>query len=97
MSEGPIPGDSTGHITLAFCLAEVIGDLQNCSAPKFMIQEINAQFRNYRECDLELRKANKVSLFATLDAASARHPELLSKIVDVESRIDELERRASTS
>jgi hypothetical protein len=89
MSDGPLPGDPQGHMKLAFLLAEVVGTLQSAGAPNEDIQQLNARFTDFRHSDsAELPTAGK-QLADHLEELAQRHPDLVSRVADLQSRIDE--------
>ncbi|MEO8494644.1 MAG: hypothetical protein ABI614_06215 [Planctomycetota bacterium] len=92
MAEGTIPGDPLGHLKLSFRLAEIIGDLECASAPNEIIKDLNVSFREYRESDPDQREAAKQLLCRHLETTGERFPDLLSKVVDFQAQVDELER-----
>jgi hypothetical protein len=92
MTEGAIPGDPLGHLKLSFRLAEIIGDLECVSAPNEIIKALNMSFRDYREAISDQREAAKQSLFRHLETTGERFPDLLTKVVDFQAQVDELER-----
>lgn len=91
-SEQQLPGDPLGHLMLSFRLAEIIGDLESASAPKEIIKNLNVSFREYRESnDADLATA-KATMRTRLDAAAEQFPDLLPKVADFQSKVDEQER-----
>ena len=45
VSDEPMPFDSTGHLGIAFYLAEIVGRLKDTNAPQSDIDKVNAAFR----------------------------------------------------
>ncbi len=89
MSDDPIPGDPQGHLSLAFLLAEVVGILQSVGAPNEDVKQLNGHFTNFRRCDRsELQTCGK-QLTEHLEAIAQRYPELVSRVADFQSRIEE--------
>ncbi|MFG0290637.1 MAG: hypothetical protein ACF8CQ_20855 [Rhodopirellula sp. JB044] len=98
MCEERLPGDATGFLKLSFYLTEIIGDLEQANAAKETIQQLNRSFREYRESDGDEQATAKAAMSEMLEDVSATHPELLPKVADFQSQIDEQERaRASNA
>lgn len=89
MSDDPIPGDSMGYLKLSFRLAEIIGDLEKAGAPNQIIKDLNVSFRDFRENEFEDKPAIRAILGQHLDAAAEQYPDLLPKISDFQSQLDE--------
>jgi hypothetical protein len=92
MTEKMLPGDPLGHLKLSFRLSEIIGDLELASAPNETIKNLNVSFREYCESALEDREAARANLGTHLDDTATRYPDLLPKIADFQSQVDELHR-----
>jgi len=92
MTDDKLPGDPMGHLMLSFRLAEIIGDLERADAPNEVIRNLNVSFREYRESSDVDRANAKATMRRTLDAVADRFSELLPKVADFQSRVDELER-----
>ncbi len=89
ISDDPLPGDPHGHLKLALLLAEVVGILQSAGASREELQELNESFSAFRNCDrTELPTCGK-QLEEHLEAIARRYPELVSRLADLQSRIDE--------
>jgi len=88
-SDDPLPGDSSGHIKLAFLLSEVVSSLQASDAPHSLIKQLNESFSEYRKSDSSQASANAKQLKASLQTLAEEHPNLISKVADFQSRIDE--------
>ncbi len=89
ISDDPLPGDPQGHMRLAFRLAEIVGDLQTASAPQELIRNLNEAFRQYRESEAAEHQAAAQTLGQQLTATAERYPQLVSKVVDFQSQLDE--------
>ena len=89
MSDAAIPGDSMGHLKLSFRLAEIICDLEQAGAPNQIIKDLNVSFRGFRENEFEDKQAIRAILGQHLDAAADQYPNLLPKISDFQSQLDE--------
>ena len=89
MSDGPIPGDSMGHLKLSLRLAEIIGDLEQAGAPNQIIKDLNVSFRDFRGNEFEDKHAIRAILGQHLDTAAEQYPDLLPKISDFQSQLDE--------
>jgi len=92
MTEDRLPGDALGHMKLSFRLAEIFSDMEQACVPSTKIQDLNFSFREYRQSSFELRVTTKLTLQKQLDAVADQYPELLPKIADFQSQVDELER-----
>lgn len=89
VSDEPIPGDTHGHLTLAFLLAEIVSVLQSLNAPRDGIRQLNAKFADFRTCGAaELAESGRL-LGDHLDSLANRYPDLISRVADFRSRIDE--------
>ncbi|TWU02905.1 hypothetical protein [Stieleria varia] len=97
MTEGKLPGDPLGHMKLSFRLAEIISDLETADAPNDIIRALNISFREYRESDDEEREASKAALKNNLEEAAKLFPDLVSKVADFQSQVDELGRLPSAT
>jgi hypothetical protein len=84
-----IPRDTSGHLNLAFRLAEIIGALESACAPGWIIRALNTEFRRYWQADASSRWIAKKQLFENLEAAAQRYPQLLGRVVDFQSLVDE--------
>jgi hypothetical protein len=89
LSDGPLPGDPQGHIKLAFLLSEVVGRLQSAGAPNDDIQQLNARFTDFRRCDAAQLRASGKRLGDYLEELAQQYPELVSRVADFQSRIDD--------
>lgn len=90
--DGHLPGDSHGHLKLAFMIAEIISALEAAAASREEIGTLNESFNNYRLCDDAERPQSASALKANLQAIAQGYPNLVSKSADLQSRIDEAER-----
>jgi len=89
VTDEPIPGDTRGHMKLAFLLAEIVAVLQSLNAPRDDIRQLNANFTDFRTCDAaELAESGR-RLGNHLDSLANRYPDLISRVADFRSRIDE--------
>ena len=95
MSDGPLPGDSQGHLKLAFLLAEVISVLEFAGRTRSEIKRLNATFTKFRTCEPSQRVEPGRQLCEQLEALAAQHPELVSRAADFQSRIEEQIRAAA--
>ncbi|QDS88066.1 hypothetical protein EC9_22520 [Rosistilla ulvae] len=91
----PLPGDPTGHMKLAFMVAEIVSNLQFSGAPHDDVLRLNEAFANFRRSDIDRREATSSALKSNLQTLAERYPELISKSADLQSRIDELLRSSS--
>jgi hypothetical protein len=88
-ADEPLPGDADGNLQLAFLLAEIVGDLQNLSAPSADIQTLNAAFVDYRHRSPAQASRVAERFKAALQFLAHRYPTLVSKVADMHSRVDE--------
>ncbi len=89
VSPDPLPGDSNGHAKLAFLLSEIIDGLQQADCDRAKIVELNQRFKSFRNSGpLDIGDAGN-SLNDALENLSGDHPELVAKIADFQSRVDE--------
>lgn len=89
MSDDPLPGDPGGHMKLAFLLAEIVSMLESADASDEEIKKLNLGFRDFRTCgSVDLADSGK-RLAAQLESLTERYPELVSRLADLQSRIDE--------
>jgi hypothetical protein len=89
VSDEPLPGDTGGHLKLAFLLAEIVTVLQSRNAPRDDIRQLNAHFTDFRTCGAAGIAAAGRRLGDHLEALAERYPELISRVADFRSRIDE--------
>jgi hypothetical protein len=95
VSDEPIPGDAGGQLKLAFLLAEIVSALESLDAPHDHITELNRHFREFREADIDSRASSATRLKRYLDEVASKHPDLVSRAADFQSRIDESLRQTS--
>ena len=82
-----IPGDNSGHMQLAFLVADLVGSLQNHEASQADVDALNAAFRHYRQSGNGGEAAAEFK--RTLQRLSGQHAYLVSRCADLQSRIDE--------
>ncbi len=85
-----IPGDRLGHLAMAFLVAEIVGCLKTADADQSEIDLLNAAFRDYRIAE----EPDDLAIFSerfqnVLEQLAAKHPDLVSRVADLQSRIDE--------
>ena len=90
-----MPGDPNGHLRLAFRLAEVIGDLSADENSSEDITELNQYFSEFRNAAASEVQTCRERLGTKLEAIAEQHPELVSRIADFQSQLDEQIRRAA--
>jgi hypothetical protein len=93
VSDGPIPGDPDGHLKLAFLLAEVVGVLQSTGGSRDDVERLNSHFRKYRQAAPGELPGSAHSLANCLNDLGEHYPVLVSRVADLQSRIDEHLRR----
>lgn len=91
-TEEPLPGDSAGHLKLAFMVAEIISQLHELGAPESEVSSLNGSFSSYRKGNYMQRPQLASELKAKLQNLAEHYPSLTSKSADLQSRIDEAER-----
>jgi len=90
VSDNPLPGDSRGHLKLAFLLAEVVSELQfDGDSSAEMIKCLNRDFSALRTCEIEQQADAAKTLIATLEIIADSRPSLVPRIADFQSRIEE--------
>jgi hypothetical protein len=90
ISDEGIPGDSFGHLGMAFLVAELVSSLKFAEADQADIDQLNAAFRQYRNASLPDEViASAESFKQTLEQLAAKHAELVNRAADLQSRIDE--------
>ncbi len=96
MSDGPLPGDPQGYLKFAFLLAEIISMLQSASIGREEIEQLNEHFTDFRRSseDEIVRSGRRLS--EVLEACAAKYPQLISRVADFQSKIDEHIRAAAS-
>jgi len=90
ISDEEIPGDRFGHLGMAFLVAEIVGCLKTADADQSEIDLLNAAFRDYRTAEEPDNLAISAERFRTvLEHLAAKHADLLGRVADLQSRIDE--------
>lgn len=96
VSDEPIPGDMGGHLRLAFLLTEIVSALESLNAPRADIRRLNANFTDFRTCGAAKRAESGRRLGDHLHALAERYSELVPRVADFRSRIDECIRSLAT-
>ncbi len=92
-----IAGDTNGHLSISFLLADMIGSLEEQGSSQESIVAINQAFRLYRAAG-PYELAHATDLFQqSLEQVALQNPELVSRSADLQNRLDELFRRRTTS
>ncbi len=90
IGEERIPGDGFGHLGMAFLVAELVGWLKSADADQSDIDVLNGAFRDYRTASRPDEQATFAESFKhVLEQLAAKHPDLVSRSADLQSRIDE--------
>ncbi len=90
IGEEKIPGNNLGHLGMAFLVAEIVGWLKTAKAEQSDIDLVNAAFRDYRLTSQPTDLAAAAEqLKQTLEQLAAKHPDLIGRAADLQSRIDE--------
>lgn len=95
MSDGALPGDRQGYLKLAFRLSEIIADLESLSAPHQHIASLNRAFRCYFEGVSTTTISTQAAFKESMEEVASHYPQLLPKLCDLQSQVDELQRRGS--
>jgi hypothetical protein len=74
---------------LAFLLAEIVSVLESAEADPSDIRQLNANFSDFRTCDPTNVAESGRRLGEHLDFLAERYPDLVSRVADFRSRIDE--------
>ncbi len=89
VSDDLIPCDANGNLKLAFLLAEVVAMLESFGGAREEIVDLNERFSDYRRSDAQSQRVSGERLKTSLEQIAAKHPELVSRSADLQSRIDE--------
>jgi hypothetical protein len=90
IGEKGIPGDRFGHLGMAFLVAEIVGWLKTENAEQSDVDLLNTSFRDYRAASQPDERATFAGSFKhVLEQLAAKHPDLVSRAADLQSRIDE--------
>ena len=89
VSDEPIPGDTEGHLELAFMLAEIVAILESRNAPREDIRGINDRFAEFRNCDPDELAVAGRRLGDQLESLTDTYPDITSRVADFCSRIDD--------
>ena len=92
MPSGMLPGDTRGHLLMAFMLSELSGNLQAQNASAQEIDGLNLDFKAMRESIGTERKQLATALKNKLEEMTHKYPSLTPKIADFQSMIDESNR-----
>ena len=84
-----IPGDSSGHLQLAFLVSDLVGSLKVNHASQADVDALNAAFRDYRKSVVRNGDEAAAEFKQTLQQLSEQHAYLVSRCADLQSRIDE--------
>lgn len=89
MPGGKLPGDSSGHLLMAFMLSELTGNLQDENASQSEIDSLNEEFRAMRKVTGDEKRPVAGAFKNKLEALTKKYPALTPKIADLQSMIDE--------
>ncbi len=96
-AEEGTPGDTTGHLSLAFSLAEMVGELRQNEVPQIDIDALNTAFRNFRTSSMRQECEDAAqTLKQILESLATKYEYLISCSADLQSRIDEQLRASVT-
>ncbi|MEQ9410703.1 MAG: hypothetical protein RIK87_23535 [Fuerstiella sp.] len=94
VADEDIPGDTGGHLKMAFLLADLVGSLKADNADQSDVDQLNAAFRAYRTASSPDEIASTAESFRqSLEELATKHDSLVSRAADLQSRIDEQSRR----
>ncbi len=88
-SEAPLPGDPSGNLKLAFLLTEVISLLDSSGASSADIKQLNTNFINFRKSEPDELAESGKHLCEHLESLAGHYPELVPRVADFQSRIEE--------
>ncbi len=97
VSDKKIPGDSNGHLSISFFLAEIISTLKGEGAKQEDIDPINQVFRQYRAAGPYELAAATDDFQQTLEHTAQTYPKLIGRSADLQHRLDELLRGRTAS
>ena len=86
---GNLPGDTSGHLLMAFMLSELTGNMQGNDAPQHEIDSLNQGFKAMRKSVGSERRELAASFKNKLEELTTKYPSLTPKIADFQSMIDE--------
>ena len=90
LADDGIPGDTGGHLSIAFLVAELVGALKQEGADQSDIDILNNAFRTHRTADsLQAVQSAADAFKETLNELADCHEFLVSRTADLQSRIDE--------
>ncbi|MCY3004797.1 MAG: hypothetical protein NTV29_02345 [Planctomycetota bacterium] len=89
----PIPGDPSGHLKMAFMVAEIVSVLEDRGNRQTEIKDLNKAFAVYRRAKPPEAKKAKKKFKRILERLAKSHPELVSRSADLQSHLDEAHRR----
>ncbi len=88
-TQEPIPGDSKGHLKLAFMLSEIISQLEIEQADEALIVELNRLFQQYRHASDLQRRSAALQLIELLELLTMDFPRLISRLADLQSYLNQ--------
>lgn len=88
-TQEPIPGDSKGHLKLAFMLSEIISQLEIEQADNTLIDELNRLFQQYRHASDLQRRPAALQLIELLELLTMDFPRLISRLADLQSYLNQ--------
>lgn len=88
-TQEPIPGDSKGHLKLAFMLSEIISQLEIEQADNALIVELNRLFQQYRHASDLQRRPAALQLIELLELLTTDFPGLISRLADLQSYLNQ--------
>jgi hypothetical protein len=89
MGSDPLPGDPQGFLKFAFLLAEIISLLQSADAGRDEVQNLNQLFTRFRQSDEASLVSSSRRLSQALEASATQFPQLVSRVADFQSKLDE--------
>ena len=89
VSEEPLPGDHEGVVKLGFLLSELISQLSLSSSKKEEFSELVARFNEFFKSAPEMLDESGKELANYLESLTEPFPDLVPRIADLQSRIQE--------
>ncbi len=88
-SSDAFPGGSSGNLQLAFLLAEIVSELEQANSEQSLLGKLNDDFSKFRNCAMEELPNAATSFSATLETTAEQYPDLVPRVADMQSRIEE--------
>jgi len=89
VSDEPLPGDPNGVNKLAFLLCEIVDELRRCKCEPATIVRLTECFRRFQTSEVGLIANAGKELNQALEDLCGDFPDLVARIADFQSRVDE--------